>query len=121
MADPQWPILSKYPSIEGYRRGIGTDNTNRSGTEGRPLTSAGCSPILDKLEFTLRFLTPADKRTLDAFQKTQTFIGAIAFDYYDEVEEQWDSMKLGAQMVFELERGGVSWWTTVKMDQQPNY
>jgi hypothetical protein len=117
----QWPILSREASVEGYQCGPGSDPTVRGGAVGRPLSRAGPQPILDRIEFTLRFLSAADVEALDRFQKTEVFIGAIAFDFWERKRSRWMSVKLAGVILFKLEGDSDSWWTNIVLDEQPSY
>jgi hypothetical protein len=116
-----WPSLSRAPAVEGYRRGPDTDTTVRDRGPGRPLSRPGCEPILDTIEFTLRKLSDADVTTLNTFQRDTVQIGGVPFNFTDPVLDDSLVVTLAKPMVFELDGEPTTWWTSVKLYEEPAY
>ncbi len=113
-----WPTLTRAPCIEGYRRGPEEDPTIRDRGPGRNLSRAGCAPILDVIEFTLRKIPLADVSTLDTFQKTTVKIGGTPFNFTDTIRGDALVVTLAKPMIFELDNEPTTCWTNVKLYQE---
>lgn len=93
MADLYFPTLtSGIVKWSSFKQGYLNDPTIRSSTQrGTSLDRPGTEELVRTWQYTIELLTAVDMATLDAFQRTSSFVGGVPFWWYDPSTDYYES------------------------------
>ena len=109
MAVPSFPVLSKKPDKQGYRKRRLYDPTIRSETEnGVVLARSRHTRVPWQWWVTYRGLPQSDVDLLEAFEGTTVLVGATVFTWTDPVTNVVHYCRLAEEIDIQLEPEGAN-------------
>ena len=101
--------LSRLPDRASFKQSLVQDPTLVSDFEnGYQITRAKYSNVAKKFEFTLSFLTDADKILLEDFEKTVNY-RASEFDWVNPADDFTYEVRFDSNLIFTEERAQNHW------------
>ena len=112
MAD--WPTLVNAKTVIPISKEVLVDPTIRSTKEDGSVVTRLRFPAVPRVwKFTIRAIDATDMATLETFEHTTVSYGSGTFNWYNETDNTWYVVRMGAPFAFVSDEVADLWMTPV--------